>query len=109
MKKRAVWLSFDLGVTGDYEGMYAWLDEHKAKECGSSLAFLNYSFKTDLVASLTADIKAAVETNKKTRIYVIWRDDKKKTMKGRFILGGRKASPWAGYAEGGQQVEPDES
>ena len=22
-----IWLSFDLGVSGDYEGMYMWLDD----------------------------------------------------------------------------------
>jgi hypothetical protein len=32
----AVWISYDLGVQADYEGMYAWLDEHQAKECGDS-------------------------------------------------------------------------
>jgi hypothetical protein len=34
MQRAAVWISFDLGVRGDYEGMYAWLDTHNAKECG---------------------------------------------------------------------------
>ena len=34
--KHFVWISFDLGVKGDYEGMYAWLDSKDAKECGDS-------------------------------------------------------------------------
>ena len=33
-----IWLSFDLGVSGDYEGTYAWLDDKSARECGSSVA-----------------------------------------------------------------------
>ena len=38
MVKQLVWLSFDLGVNGDYDGMYTWLDAYKAKECGDSMA-----------------------------------------------------------------------
>jgi hypothetical protein len=33
-----MWMSYDLGVKGDYEGLYAWLDDHEAKECGNSVA-----------------------------------------------------------------------
>lgn len=29
-----VWLGYDLGVKGDYPGMYAFLDDHDAIECG---------------------------------------------------------------------------
>ena len=38
-----VWMSYNLGVTGDYEGLYAWLDEHNAKECGNSVAWFSFS------------------------------------------------------------------
>ena len=31
-----VWISYDLGIRGDYEGLYAWLDSHRAKECGDA-------------------------------------------------------------------------
>ena len=44
---KAIWLSYDLGVSGDYEGIYAWLAKHGAKECGDSLAFLNYEYEHD--------------------------------------------------------------
>ena len=37
--RKAIWLSFDLGVAGDYPGLYKWLDEHDAVECGDSVAF----------------------------------------------------------------------
>ncbi|MHB9292468.1 hypothetical protein Holit_01566 [Hollandina sp. SP2] len=33
-----VWLSYDLGIKGDYANLYIWLDEHKALECGDSIA-----------------------------------------------------------------------
>ena len=41
---KALWLSYDLGVKGDYEGLYAWLDDHNAEECGNSVAFLHYEY-----------------------------------------------------------------
>ena len=40
--KRAIWISYDFGVRGDYEGIYTWLDDHGAIECGDSIAFLKY-------------------------------------------------------------------
>ena len=51
----AVWISYDLGVQADYEGMYSWLDEHQAKECGDSLAFFNYEYSGSLLDALTDD------------------------------------------------------
>lgn len=33
-----IWLSFDLGIRGDFEGMYQFLGEHNARECGDSMA-----------------------------------------------------------------------
>lgn len=38
--KTVVWLSYDLGAKGDYDGLYSWLDNHKAKECGDSIAYI---------------------------------------------------------------------
>ena len=32
---KALWLSYDLGVKGDHEGLDAWLDDHDAEECGN--------------------------------------------------------------------------
>jgi hypothetical protein len=37
--KSAIWLTFDLGVRGDYETLYTWLDQRLAKECGDNVAF----------------------------------------------------------------------
>jgi len=31
------WLSFDLGLRGNYELLYAWLDAMEAKECGDNV------------------------------------------------------------------------
>lgn len=108
MKKHFVWLSFDLGVRGDYEGMYRWLDNKSAKECGDSLACFLYEYSGNLLNEIKKDLEKNLEINaKKTRIYVIRLADGK--MKGRFIFGNRRSAPWTGYAEnssGDDDVSP---
>lgn len=91
-----IWLSFDLGVAGDYEGMYAWLDDKGAKECGNSVAsFMFPSDNGDPVTSLKSEIEDAVTLNKRSRVYVVYGHEGK--YKGRFVVGGRKNPPWDGY------------
>ncbi len=36
MENRIIWLSYDLGIQGDYPSLYEWLDKHQAKECGDN-------------------------------------------------------------------------
>lgn len=95
--KKPVWISYDLGVRGDYEGLYAWLDAHDAKECGDSVAFLHYEYSGALGESLAQELREKIDVSRETRIYVVWEEDDGKT-KGRFIIGGRRAAPWSGYA-----------
>ena len=104
----AIWLSFDLGVRGDYEGIYAWLDSNGAIECGDSMAHLKYEHSGDLITDLKADLKNSVGITKKTRIYIIYRDTEKDTWKGKFIIGTRKAAPWSGFGSSGEQDEEGE-
>ena len=99
-----IWLSFDLGVSGDYDGMYAWLDDKQAQECGPSVASFLCSQEHDLVPSLKSEIKEAVVLNKRSRIYVVYKDDQGRS-KGRFLIGGRKNPPWDGY---GRHDETDD-
>ena len=105
--KKAVWLSYDLGVKGDYEGLYAWLDDLEAKECGDSLAFFSYEVEhgEDLIEKIKEDIKNNVSITKRDRIYIILRGEERK-IRGKFIFGKRKSSPWTGY--GTKAVEADE-
>ena len=106
LEKSTVWLSYDLGVGGDYENLYSWLENHDAKECGSSVAFLkSYEFEGDLIASLKEDVSKAVELNRRSRIYVIFKD--KDRMRGRYVVGKRKAPPWTGFGDIPEQ-EADE-
>lgn len=107
--KKAVWISYDLGVKGDYESLWAWLDEQHAKECVGSLAFITYSYKGDLIKCLRDEFKKTIEVNKRTRIYAIWRDEETKKVKGHFLFGGRRVPPWAGYGVEEETFEMDES
>lgn len=106
--KSAVWISFDLGLRGDYEGMYTWLDQHEAKECGDNFALLRYEHEGELIENLKKDIRDSVEINKKTRIYLIFISSTTKKPKGKFIFGNRKAAPWSGYAGDNGETDEDE-
>ncbi|MCY4214583.1 MAG: hypothetical protein OXF68_13300 [Gammaproteobacteria bacterium] len=100
---KSIWLSYDLGVQGDYEGLYAWLDDHQAKECGSSVAFFKYDFQGDLTESLMSDIGGAVSLDKRSRFYVIFKE--KDRMKGAYLKGRRKTAPWEGHGANGESAE----
>lgn len=107
-KKQSVWLSFDLGVRGDYEGFYKWLDSKSAIECGDNFAFLQLEHSGDIAEELKHEIEANVEITPKSRVYIIYRSDDHETkLKGKFIFGNRKAAPWVGYAVHEEQVEEE--
>ena len=107
MSKSTIWISFDLGVRGDYESLYTWLDGHKAKECVDNLALLTYQHSGNLLDALRKELKNALEIDKRTRIYVIYRDVATKKMRGFFVCGGRRAPPWSGFAEGEEQGDDE--
>jgi len=106
--KSAIWLSYDLGVQGDYSSLYEWLDEHKAKECGDSLAFFNYEHEKPIKDQLKIDLKDRININNRTRIYVIYRDHATTKNKGAFIFGGRRDAPWTGCASNEDEVVDEE-
>lgn len=85
------WLSFDLGLQGDYESLYSWLDKQKAKECGSSVAtFVSRKTRDQIVRELSG----ILDQRKNPRIYII-----STKQGGKFILGKRVVAPWTGYAQ----------
>ncbi len=103
MAKRGVWLTYDLGVGGDYQGLYAWLDNHMAIECGNNLAFFKYEWDiaedAQSIERLLQDLSDNVELVPGNRLYLIrpkYKKDKEITA-GSFIYGRRKASPWEGF------------
>ncbi len=97
MKSSSVWMSFDLGFDGDYENLYHWLDTHSAVECGEHCAFFKFEAKRDAATELKTSLSKSIKFRKKDRVYLIWRKDDG-TLKGKFIVGGRRRSPWTGYA-----------
>lgn len=102
--KKLIWLSYDLGIRGDYESLYSWLDDHEAKECGDSVASFRFSHEEgDLPEALKTELEREVSLNKHSRIYVAYKENGK--LKGRFIFGRRKRAPWEGY---GSHQEPYE-
>lgn len=102
MISKAVWLSFDLGIGGDYPGLYKWLDNHEALECGDSVAFFNYDIESseikNLVRIIKEDITKNVNLRAGDRLYMIRREGS--LIKGNFLAGKRKGNPWEGYGEG---------
>lgn len=108
MATSTIWISYDLGVGGDYEGLYSWLNSYGAKECGDSLAVITYEFRHEIIDELKIDISTNLRTDKRTRIYVIHRDRSTDRNKGTFIFGGRRAPPWSGYAGSQSDTADDE-
>ena len=106
------WLAFDLGLQGDYDDLYSWLDKQKAKECGGNVAtFVSTKTRDQIVRELSGildpkksyaegqsarlgDLSGILEPKGRPRIYII-------SMKqgGKFILGKRTFAPWTGYAQ----------
>ena len=102
--RKMVWISYDLGVKGDYEGLYAWLDNRNAKECGNGVAALEYDYANNFPEDLQKDLSQNISLAKHDRVYIIWREDRR--VKGKFLFGKRKAAPWSGY--GSQEPQVDE-
>jgi len=106
MTTKVIWISFDLGIKGDYENLYAWLDRHGARECGDNLAVLAYRFNgKDLLEALKKDLKRAITIRNSDRIYVIYL--KEGVMKGKFIFGKRKVAPWERYGKYLTEIDDD--
>lgn len=104
--KKMIWMSFDLGIRGDYEGMYEFLDNHGAKDCGAGVAAFPFEFNGDLVAALKKEITEQIRSDRRTRIYAIFPGPDGK-YKGRFVVGKRKSPPWSGF--GAASVDEEDS
>lgn len=102
---KSIWLTYDLGVGGDYQNLYAWLDDHNAVDCGNNFAYLWIPYQKgmsddEFMNNILKDIEAYVSLKPGNRIYIVrsYQDDNdEKKMKGSFIYGKRKASPWEGF------------
>lgn len=119
--KLVVYLSYDLGVSGDYPGLYTWLAKLKALECGDSMCRFVYDFKTithmdsiddtkKALTELLEAIKQSVKLNRNDRIYICSEFYVKdsKMLTGCFIYGKRKQNPWQGYETGTNDFKIDD-
>ena len=100
MKRGTVryWLSFDLGLRGNYDALYEWLDAHHARECGDSVATFHSAQTREEIAE---QLSALLGSTPQARLYLI-----NLKQGGKFILGKRKVAPWMGYSR--QTVEAGE-
>jgi hypothetical protein len=106
-EETAVWLSYDLGIGGDYENLYAWLDENGAEECGDNVALLRVRGVEDVAEHLRSSIERRVGADKRLRVYVVFRDPASGRNKGVFLFGRRRQPPWTGFARA-EPVPADE-
>jgi hypothetical protein len=105
-KRKSFWLSYDMGLKGDNESLFSFLDTVGATECVSNLAYFTYECHTDDYPNEIKNIiKDEVKIDKNDRFYLIWKDEAG-AIKGRFLFGGRKRSPWEGF---GRVTIEDES
>ena len=98
LSAHTVWITFDLGLDGDYKGLYAWLDAHDANGCGESVAVLAYDCDEAIPDRIREELKASVRIDAQSRIYVIYRDPATNENRGAFIFGERRAPVWNGYS-----------
>ena len=107
MKKR-YWLSYDLGVGGDYAHLYQWLDDRKAVPCGNNVAYFTYEYQPggNPDTLLKEELEQKIALKPGNILYVIrQKGDEEKTV-GTYIYGKRQAAPWTGY--GSVSTEEDD-
>ena len=93
-------LNFDLGLKGDYNSLYTFLDNLEALEIGNCNAAFAMEFSKDdfqsIFDELQSRIASAVNIEKTDRLYMIVTDHSNK-MRGGFLFGDRKRAIWEGY------------
>ncbi len=110
MAEIQVFLSYDLTFNSDYDGLFKWLDNHNAENCGQNFCEFAYKFNSDklpkqdknasinsLFSMINDDISKNVKLNNGDRIFVVSSYDN--TMFGGFLTGSYAPKPWAGYGD----------
>lgn len=100
---KSIWLTYDLGVGGDYKNLYAWLDDHDAINCGNNVAYFKMPYENgmsdeDFMKQLLDDISSRVKLVPGNRLYAVrsFVTGTGVKTKGSFIYGKRGPNPWEG-------------
>jgi hypothetical protein len=104
--KKTIFITFELGMRGDYESLYKWLDEKKAEERGYGVAIIkeyviDTSIKKDIdfLRLVKKELTQKVSFGNTDRVYMIWNGFENNLIKAGFIYGKAKQAPWTGFAE----------
>ena len=105
-----VFISYDFGMKGDYEGLFKWLDEHHAEERGYGIGMIkDFQYdktiiKTDLdlFNYVKDELKIKIKIGSTDRIYMIWDSVETSKIQAGFLFGKSKQAPWTGYAPSSQ-------
>lgn len=95
--KKAYWISYDLGVGGDYPHLYQWLDDHEAVPCGNSVAFLFFDYKTNNPDNELLKSLSMVQFQPGNIFYAIRKKEDGDGYFGSFLYGKRQSAPWTGF------------
>lgn len=110
-KSKAYWLSYDLGVGGDYDHLYQWLDDHNAKPCGNSVAYFNFEYDDsgNPDEMLYEELSNTIDLEPGNKLYIVRLKEDKREIRivGTFIYGRRSAAPWEGYGKSGSEEEDE--
>ena len=88
-KEKSYWLSYDLGVGGNYEKLYGWLDDHNAVPCGESVAFFKYPYEGENPdEQLKEDLLRSLDLRAGNKLYLIRLSGDGQAV-GNFIYGKR--------------------
>lgn len=109
--RKAIWLTYDFGLKGDFTGLFTFLDNKDAIECGSGVAFFFYPTEKEdwkeICEEIMTELKLAANISTSDRIYIIVKDYKANLIKGTFVNGARKQSPWEGFGNVGDSKQVD--
>ena len=97
-------LNFDLGLKGDYESLYRFLDNNKAQDCCNSNCAFEFPFSNNKLnhSEKFIEVKSVLEDNvslkRGDRIYCIVHNEEG-IPRGSFLYGHRQRPVWEGYGE----------
>ena len=72
------------------------------------MALVNVEYSDSLKDNLKDELERSIDINKKSRIYIVYRDEDTGKNQGVFLFGGRREAPWTGYSSSETGVVDEE-